>query len=259
MRTTLRLKELSMTLDKDSDLTVLQAQQEFLSVQSECLEVLNLTINANDDYRTQHQHQVRFSVMNNLKKLSLQVEPLLEFSSPSYEVLTNPLSSIDPEHVPNLRTLAIHPELIAEFADPVSVFPSIQEVNLWIGNPDNIDIIFPGLTAWFPNLKKLTGLEIGLNEDELSNGMDLIAENLRNIADLELQMLPSEVPVDGFNLTISGVPVKSGWALSQLAEHVGYELLPSFFNPPGPSLRDLKRKYLSEQSKVNSKLTSIVL
>jgi len=152
----------------------------------------------------------------------------------------NPYLSVEPEHIPNLRNLRISPKTMQDEFFANSTFASVQNIELCDWGFGDIGLL-PKIGSRFPNLRKLTNLEIRLNVTAIQT----IVTSIPGIEDREIKILDrrgEDLPY--FNLIIGGVPAEK-WALTkeQLADFLGYNSLPCWtdMDPPGPSLPDLKR------------------
>jgi len=200
---------------------LLEAQEELLRAQSDCLEDLDLTF---------------FREMKHSRKLNLPVMTTLKSARFTCLGLSRYIDPIEPDQLQSLQKLTIFPTMIATtFAN--ASFTSVQEIHLGICRTETLPVI----TTRFPNLRKLTGLETCPDE----NSMEAIVTNLQNIEDLEIRIInsASDRQLKNFNLFVSGVHPENEWVLNQIAESVGFAALSSFIDPPRPSLRDLKGNF----------------
>jgi len=234
-----KLEELAMNIgivpEEVKYLDLVQAQQDYINSQADNLEILSLEFGKCTEL-DENTPKFELPLLKNLKQAV--------FSSAEWPSSYGNYSLIpmEPDRMPNLRTLYFDPELMEAnyevFAN--AEFTTVEEVHLgkWNNNqnPNGI-FILPEIGARFPNLRKITNLETSLD----SNVMASIVLNLGNIEELELKILEHRGQMKSINLVISGVPIESAWALTQFGERLGYAALPSFIDPPGASLRDLKR------------------
>jgi len=241
-----KLKELVMSMNidlilrpRDVSRDLLQAQEEFLKFQADTLEVLNLTIFYKNTDRNfiGPQQKCHLPILKNLRTATFN------YNANPENISNNPYLSVEPEHLPNLRNLCIFPRTMQGEFFANSIFASVQKIELCEWGLGNIGLL-PKIGSRFPYLNKLTNLVISLNV----NAIETIVTSIPDIEDLEIKIFERCVAdFPNFNLIIGGVPAEK-WALAkeQLANCSGYGTLPCSFlmgtDPPGPSLRDLKRK-----------------
>jgi len=220
-------------------LRLLEAQEEFLSSQSNNLEVLRFVVkyvNTRSNEIDPAQQKRQFPAMTNLRTATF--DNLAYNENPA----SYPYFPLEPEHLPNLRTLCVVPKTMESevFAD--SIFTSVQDITLLKWHHSNLGLL-PKIGSRFPNLRKLTNLEIPVD----ANAMRTIVTNFSEIEDLELEICDRRgEDLPNFNLVIGGVPAEK-WALArdQWADCSGFDFLflPTWIDPLGPSLRDLRCKY----------------
>jgi len=250
----LKLNNVSMFLnipvdaDEEDAVRMMMAQEDFLKAQSENLEVLSIEVF--EMFRRQINFHVQWPVMKKLTKATFEYSKMSEYTDGEEELWYCPVFPLEPEKIPELKTLRINPRAISSGLFANSLFPSVQEIDFFDCDRDLqcFPLPLPQIVSKFPNLRKMTNIEV---RRDLSY-METIFTNLGSIEDLELTIENNyDRATQDFNYAVSGIPspVNTKWALSQLADRVGYEALPSWIEPPRPSLRDLKRKsYLTDQS-----------
>jgi len=233
----LKLNNVSMSLEMDDEedggggQEVMMAQEDFLKSQSKNLEVLSIDVPKID--RNPINFRIKLPAMEKLK------EATFNYRNSGDNAGYYPVAPLKPEQLPELKTLHINPTAIFRGLFPaLSLFPSVQEIEFF----DWGNTCFPAqIVTKFPNLRKLTNIKVSKNLYDMEN----IFTYFGSIEDLELKIVDNyDRATHDFNLAVSGIPgpVETSWALSQLAERVGYEALLSWIEPPQSSLRDLKRK-----------------
>jgi len=232
-----KLKQLTMWLGKNSNDNlgqVIQSHRALLEYLSDSLEDLSLTLKIYYGYINE-EPRLEFPTLQKLKTLTLRSydDGIMGFYS---------IVPIEPHRVPELEKLLIDAVMLNVSIFGRSSFSSVQEVIIdsWdLGNQnmhDSLDVLRE-IGFLFPSLRKLRNLETSLDAKDIN----MLVNDFPHLDELELKIMRDGITTN-FNLLMSGIPIQSGWLLSQIANQVGSISLLKWVVPPGPSLHGLTGK-----------------